>query len=94
MSTRRIDMDRLQELVRLHRMGTGAREAAHLLRMGPNTERDTTARRSSWSEGWRSRLTGPDAPAGPNWARWCGRPGRTDTELGGCGGADRGGRTP
>lgn len=40
MSTRRIDMDRLQELVRLHRMGTGAREVARLLRMGPNTERD------------------------------------------------------
>jgi hypothetical protein len=38
MSTRRIDMDRLQELVRLHRMGTGAREVARLLRMGPNTE--------------------------------------------------------
>jgi len=33
-------MDRLQELVRLHRMGTGAREVARLLRMGPNTERD------------------------------------------------------
>lgn len=40
MSTRRIGMDRLQELVRLHRMGTGAREVARLLRMGPNTERD------------------------------------------------------
>ena len=35
----RIDMHRLQELVRLHRMGTGAREAARLLKMGPNTER-------------------------------------------------------
>jgi transposase len=33
-------MDRLQELVRLHRMGTGAREVARLLRMGPHTERD------------------------------------------------------
>lgn len=32
-------MDRLRELVRLHRMGTGAREVARLLRMGPNTER-------------------------------------------------------
>lgn len=40
MSTRRIDMDRLQELVRLHRMGTGARAVARLLRMGPNAERD------------------------------------------------------
>lgn len=33
-------MDRLQELVRLHRMKTGAREVARLLRMSPNTERD------------------------------------------------------
>jgi hypothetical protein len=36
---RRIDMDRLQELVRLHRMGTGCREIARLLAMSPNTER-------------------------------------------------------
>jgi transposase len=35
----RIDMHRLQELVRLHRMGTGARRAARLLKMGPNTAR-------------------------------------------------------
>jgi transposase len=33
------DMHRLQELVRLHRMGTGAREVARLLVMSPNTER-------------------------------------------------------
>ena len=33
-------MHRLQELVRLHRMGTGCREAARLLGMSPNTERD------------------------------------------------------
>jgi len=39
MSARRILMHRLQELVRLHRMGVGDREAARLLRMGPNTER-------------------------------------------------------
>ncbi|HET9622712.1 MAG TPA: hypothetical protein VFP84_15170, partial [Kofleriaceae bacterium] len=39
MSKRRVDMDRLQELVRLHRMGTGARELARLLGMSPNTER-------------------------------------------------------
>lgn len=32
-------MHRLQELVRLHRMGTGAREVARLLAMSPNTER-------------------------------------------------------
>ena len=32
-------MHRLQELVRLHRMGTGAREVARLLGMSPNTER-------------------------------------------------------
>jgi transposase len=40
MSKRRVDMDRLQELVRLHRMGTGAREVARMLRMSPNTERE------------------------------------------------------
>jgi hypothetical protein len=32
-------MHRLQELVRLHRMGTGCRAAASLLGMSPNTER-------------------------------------------------------
>lgn len=32
-------MHRLQELVRLHRMGTGAREVARLLELSPNTER-------------------------------------------------------
>jgi hypothetical protein len=32
-------MHRLQELVRLHRLGTGAREVARLLGLGPNTER-------------------------------------------------------
>jgi transposase len=32
-------MHRLQELVRLHRMGTGCREAAAMLAMSPNTER-------------------------------------------------------
>lgn len=32
-------MDRLQELVRLHRLKTGTRERARLLGMGPNTER-------------------------------------------------------
>lgn len=39
MSRERIDMDRLRELVRLHRMGTPAREVARLLAMSPNTER-------------------------------------------------------
>jgi len=33
-------MDRLRELVRLHRLGTGAREVARLLQMSPNTERE------------------------------------------------------
>jgi len=33
------DMHRLQELVRLHRLRTGAREVARLLGMSPNTER-------------------------------------------------------
>lgn len=36
---KRVEMDRLQELVRLHRMGTGDREIARLLAMSPNTER-------------------------------------------------------
>lgn len=40
MSTRRVEMHRLQDLVRYHRMGTGAREVARMLRMSPNTERD------------------------------------------------------
>jgi transposase len=35
----RQDMHRLQELVRLHRMNTGAREVARLLAISPNTER-------------------------------------------------------
>src|SRR5262245_20485825 len=39
MSARRIDMDRLQELVRRHRLKTGAREVARLLGMSPNTSR-------------------------------------------------------
>ena len=39
MSKRGVDMDRLQELVRLHRMGTGEREVARLLGMSPTTER-------------------------------------------------------
>lgn len=39
MSRGRTEMDRLRELVRLHRMGESAREVSRLLRMGPNTER-------------------------------------------------------
>jgi len=39
MAQRRTEMDRLVELVRLHRMKTGARDVARLLKMGPNTER-------------------------------------------------------
>lgn len=37
MSASRLEMDRLQELVRLHRLGTGPREVARLLGMNPNT---------------------------------------------------------
>src|SRR5262245_30637138 len=37
---RRTEMHRLQELVRLHRLNTHAREVARLLKMGPNTERE------------------------------------------------------
>lgn len=36
----RTGMHRLQELVRLHRQGSGPREVARLLGMSPNTERD------------------------------------------------------
>ncbi len=39
MSAERTDMHRLQEMVRLHRMGVGARRACRLLKMGRNTER-------------------------------------------------------
>lgn len=39
MSAERIDMHRLQELVRLHRLGNGHRAVARLLGMSPNTER-------------------------------------------------------
>ncbi len=39
MANRRIQLHRLQEFVRLHRLGTGAREVARLLQMSPNTER-------------------------------------------------------
>lgn len=39
MARRRVETDRLQELVRLHRMGCSARRVARLLRMGSNTER-------------------------------------------------------
>ena len=39
MSNKRVEMHRLQELVRLHRMGTGSREVAKLLSLSPNTER-------------------------------------------------------
>ena len=38
MSAARIEMHRLQELIRLHRMGTGPREVARLLAMSPKTE--------------------------------------------------------
>ena len=36
---RRVEMHRLQDLVRLHRLSTGCREVARLLQMSPNTER-------------------------------------------------------
>ena len=39
MSMPRMTMERLQELVRLHRKGIGCKERARLLKMGPNTER-------------------------------------------------------
>ena len=39
MAARRIAMHRLEELVRLHRLGTPVHEVARLLKMGPRTER-------------------------------------------------------
>jgi hypothetical protein len=39
LSQKRTEMDQLQELVRLHSMGTGYREVARLLAISPNTER-------------------------------------------------------
>ena len=39
MSQQRTEMNQLQELVRLHRMGTACREVARLLAISPNTER-------------------------------------------------------
>ena len=39
MGNGRVEMHRLEELVRLHRMGVGPREAARMLKMGPNVER-------------------------------------------------------
>jgi DNA-binding NarL/FixJ family response regulator len=38
-AVQRTDMHRLQELVRLFRMGCGVKEIARLLKMSPNTER-------------------------------------------------------
>jgi transposase len=38
MAAKRVDMHRLQEFVRLHRLGTSAREVCRLLRMGRTTE--------------------------------------------------------
>ena len=38
MTAKRTDMHRLRELVRLHRLDTGAREMARLLGLSPNTE--------------------------------------------------------
>ncbi len=54
MSKRRVEMHRLEELVRLHRMGTGAREVARMLKMSPNTER-----------AYREALEAEDLLAGP-----------------------------
>lgn len=39
MSRERIDMHRLQDLVRMHRNGVKCRKIARLLKMSPNTER-------------------------------------------------------
>lgn len=39
MSNKRVEMHRLQEVVRLHRLGTASREVAKPLSLNPNTER-------------------------------------------------------
>lgn len=39
MSGKRIEIHALQDLVRLHRMGTGKRAVARMLGISPNTER-------------------------------------------------------
>lgn len=59
---RRVDMHRLQELVRLRRMGTGARESARLLEMSPTTERHyrTALASASLLEGPVDALPDPD----------------------------------
>lgn len=49
MSAKRTDMHRLQELVRLHRMGEGPREVCRLLEMSPKTEGKYPA---SFDGGW------------------------------------------
>jgi hypothetical protein len=68
---RRVDMDRLQELVRLHRMGSGGREVARLLGMS-RTPRGRTESCSRRRGCWRGRgpadaggaeSGGPGAPA-------------------------------
>lgn len=40
MSAKRVDMHRLQEFVRLHRLGSTSRDLARLLKMGRNTQRE------------------------------------------------------
>ena len=62
MATRKMEMHRLQELVRLLRLGTGHREVARLLGMSPNTERGY---RDALAE---ARLLAGDADALPELA--------------------------
>jgi hypothetical protein len=71
MSARRIRMHRLQELVRLHRMAVGDREAVRMPGMGPNTERHAPSSNvgrtscSSAARKWRKRpATAQDSTAG------------------------------
>ena len=54
MTRPRVEVNRLQELVRLHRRGSSAREVVRILRMGPNTERH-----------YRGILTGAGLLVGP-----------------------------
>lgn len=60
MPARRVSVHRLQELVRLHRLGKGAREIARLLKMSPKTE---YAYRSAIDEAGLLRGEPADLPA-------------------------------
>jgi hypothetical protein len=59
MSRKCKDMHQLQERVRLHRLGTGAREVARLLGVSPNTEHESGLGRPGWLRSRRRRRSLP-----------------------------------